>query len=151
MGLSMAERKAVTKQMAGRYARASKAEKGRMLDELCALTGWTRRHARRALTEAANPPPASGRRRGRPPVYRGEVLVVLRKVWATLDGPSGKRLAPFLPEIVQAMERARELQIDGELRAKLLSMSQPRSTGSLPPSAAGSNPRVDRVRGPGAS
>lgn len=119
----MAERKAVTKQMAGRYARASKAEKGRMLDELCALTGWTRRHARRALTEAANPPPASGRRRGRPPVYRGEVLVVLRKVWATLDGPSGKRLAPFLPEIVQAMERARELQIDGELRAKLLSMS----------------------------
>jgi hypothetical protein len=49
VGLSMAERKAVTKQMARRYMRASKGEKGRMLDELCELTGWTRRHARRAL------------------------------------------------------------------------------------------------------
>jgi hypothetical protein len=34
----MAERKAVTKQMAKRYMRASKLEKGQMLDELCALT-----------------------------------------------------------------------------------------------------------------
>jgi hypothetical protein len=42
VGLSMAERKAVTKQMARRYQGASKAEKGKMLDELCALTGWTR-------------------------------------------------------------------------------------------------------------
>ena len=32
----MAERKAVTKQMARRYARAAKKDKGRMLDELCA-------------------------------------------------------------------------------------------------------------------
>jgi hypothetical protein len=39
VGLSMAERKAVTKQMARRYQGASKAEKGKMLDELCALTG----------------------------------------------------------------------------------------------------------------
>jgi hypothetical protein len=52
VGLSMAERRAVTKQMAGRYQKASKGEKGSMLDELCALTGWTRRHARRALTTA---------------------------------------------------------------------------------------------------
>jgi hypothetical protein len=44
VGLSMAERKAVTKHMARRYQAASKAEKGKMLDELCALTGWTRRH-----------------------------------------------------------------------------------------------------------
>ena len=44
----MAERRAVTKQMTRRYARAAKRDKGRMLDELCALTGWTRRHAVRA-------------------------------------------------------------------------------------------------------
>jgi hypothetical protein len=51
----MAERKAVTKQMVARYARASKSEKGRMLDELTTLTGWTRRHARRSLTAMALP------------------------------------------------------------------------------------------------
>ena len=85
MGLSMAERKAVTKQMAKRYVKASKAEKGTILDELCLLTGWTRRHARRALGDAANPQPASSARRGRPPLYRGEVITVLRRIWATLD------------------------------------------------------------------
>ena len=52
MGLSMAERRAVTRQMASRYQKASKTDKGVMLDELCALTGWTRRHARRALVQA---------------------------------------------------------------------------------------------------
>ena len=54
MGLSMAERKAATKQMAKRYEKATKAQKGRMLDELCALTGWTRRHTRRALQVRRN-------------------------------------------------------------------------------------------------
>ena len=53
MGLSMAQRKAVTKEMLKRYAKGSKAEKGRLLDELCTLTGWSRRHARRSLTAAA--------------------------------------------------------------------------------------------------
>jgi len=44
-------------------------------------------------------------------------------VWATLDGPTGKRLAPFLPEIVEAMERAGELELTLELRRKLLRIS----------------------------
>lgn len=36
LALSMAERKAITKEMALRYHRAPKQAKGRMLDELCA-------------------------------------------------------------------------------------------------------------------
>ena len=61
MGLSMAQRKAVTKQMAKRYAKATKKDKGSMLDELCELTGWTRRHARRALVEPATKPRSTPR------------------------------------------------------------------------------------------
>jgi len=122
VGLSMAERKAVTKEMLKRYAKGSKAKKGRVLDELCALTGWTRRHARRALATAGQ-----GRidrpRRPRERVYGPEVLVHLRRIWAVLDGPAGKRLAPFMAEIVQALERCGELEVTPEVRSKLLAIS----------------------------
>ena len=40
MGLTMGQRKAVTKATAARYKRASKVDKGEILDELCATTGW---------------------------------------------------------------------------------------------------------------
>jgi hypothetical protein len=77
VGLSMAERRAVTKQMARRYEKASKGDKGRMLDELRELTGWTRRHARRALGQALQAPVASSRR-PRVRIYGDEVLEPLR-------------------------------------------------------------------------
>jgi hypothetical protein len=44
----MAERQAFSKEMAKRYAKASKKQRGVMLDELCALTG-----ARRARSSPA--------------------------------------------------------------------------------------------------
>ncbi len=39
MGLTVGQRKAVTKVIATRYQRAEKADKGMILDELCATTG----------------------------------------------------------------------------------------------------------------
>lgn len=48
----MGQRRAVTKAIATRYKRADKAAKGVILDELCAMTGWHRSHARKALGRA---------------------------------------------------------------------------------------------------
>ncbi|MBA3728755.1 MAG: integrase [Actinobacteria bacterium] len=118
----MAERKAVTKEMLKRYPKASRVEKGRILDELCALTGWTRRHARRALATAAQGT-IDRPRRPRERIYGPEVLTSLCRVWAVLDGPSGKRLAPFMAEIVEALERCGELDVTPTVRDKLLGIS----------------------------
>jgi hypothetical protein len=125
LGLSMAERRAVTKQMARRYEKASREDKGRVLNELCALTGWTRRHARRALAQAVAQKgrPPNALRSPRPRIYGPEVLEPLKVVWATLNGPAGKRLAPFMAEIVEALERSGELEVPPEVRAKLVSIS----------------------------
>jgi len=49
--------------------------------------------------------------------------VPLRVVWATLGGPAGKRLAPFMGEAVEALERHGELELTEEVRDKLLRIS----------------------------
>jgi hypothetical protein len=47
--------------MAERYRLAKRAEKGRILDELCATTGWHRKHAVRALRQRETVMPGRGR------------------------------------------------------------------------------------------
>ncbi len=66
MGLTMGQRKAVTKAVATRYKRAGKADKGKILDELCATTGWHRNHARKALAAVLRPTLVPGPRRPGP-------------------------------------------------------------------------------------
>jgi hypothetical protein len=125
VALSIAERQAITKEMAQRYRRASKRERGRMLDELCALTGYNRSYAARLLRAKARgrPPRRKQKRRGRGPLYGPELMAPLTKVWATLGGICGKRLAAVMGTTVAALERHGELELTDEARAQLLAMS----------------------------
>ena len=122
MGLTLAERKAVTKTIATRYARADKAGKGRILDELCATNGWHRNHARKALKAALRPTIARPRR-PRAPKYGPKVIAALVLCWAVLGMPAGKRLAPMLGELVAILRRFGELNIDDDTAALRSAMS----------------------------
>ena len=118
----MSQRKAATKTIAIRYRRADKVSKGRILDELCATTGWHRNHARKAL-RAAQRPKIVKPRAARPPKYGPKVIAALIFCWAVLGMPAGKRLAPMLPALVAVLRRFGELVIDEDTAALLVGMS----------------------------
>ncbi|MGV8082889.1 MAG: transposase family protein [Coriobacteriia bacterium] len=118
----MSEKKSVTREMRRRYKKASKSERGRMLDELTALTGWTRSYAARALrTERRKR--TGPETRGAKKTYTKEVLIPLRKVWATLDYACGKRVAAAMADTLAALVRCGEVTCGNETLELLSSMS----------------------------
>ena len=122
MGLTLAERRAMTETTAIRYSLADKRTKGVILDELCATTGWHRNHARKALKTALQPKLVSPRS-PRPPKYGPDVIAALTVCWTVLGMPAGKRLAPMLGELVAVLRHFGELDIDEHTAALLVSMS----------------------------
>lgn len=123
MGLTLAERRAVTEMTAIRYVVADRRFKSRILDELCANTGWHRNHARKALKAALQPKVVAPRRSPRPPVYGPEVIAALTACWLVLGMPAGKRLAPMLNELVAVLRHFGELVIGEDTAELLVSMS----------------------------
>ena len=123
MGLTLAERRAVTGMTAIRYVVADRRVKGRILDELCANTGWHRNHARKALKAALRPKVVAPRRSPRPPIYGPNVIAALTACWLVLGMPAGKRLAPMLDELVAVLRHFGELVIDDDTAELLVSMS----------------------------
>ena len=57
----MTSRAEVTTKYAKAYSKASKKDKGRVLDQVTEVTGWSRDNARRRLVAAASRPPGAGR------------------------------------------------------------------------------------------
>ena len=65
----MGARREVLASVAERYGSAGRVEQGRILDELCATTGWHRKHALRVFRAKAQPatePKPRERRYGAP-------------------------------------------------------------------------------------
>src|SRR5205823_1121289 len=97
--VQQASRHDLARALAPRYAHASRRQKGQILDEFCAITGYTRKHALVMLSR----PPVEDRARsvgGRPRSYGPAEVALLRVCWSATDGICSKRLAPFLPELL---------------------------------------------------
>ena len=105
-------REYVTRQQE-RYQRADRMKKGRILDEVVAVTGYHRKSAIRLL---------SGRSRvggegvgvGRPVEYGPKVAAAARVVHEAAGGIGAKRLQPFVGELASCLERFGELEMDSE-------------------------------------
>ena len=107
-----------------RYARSTRKDRGRILDEFEALTGLRRKHAMRLLRGRTRGE-QSGRRLGRR-LYDDAVREALVMLWEASDRVCGKRLRPLIPILVESMERHGHLKLAPELRS---AGNERRSTG----------------------
>ena len=124
MPLSSRERQAVVRELAPRYRKAAKHERSQILDQVQSLCHYDRAYAARALrtaTAMGPTPPHPGR--GRKPRYGSAAKAALIRCWAILNFPTGKRLQPFLPDLVTRLEHFGELTLDVTVRSQLLAMS----------------------------
>ena len=105
-----------------RYRECSKRDKSRVLDEFIAVTGHHRKHAIRLLGPLGDgedaPRPARGRR-----IYDEAVREAVIVIWEAADRICGKRLKAALPHLVESMERHGHLDLDPEVRTRLLPAS----------------------------
>ena len=105
----------------GRYQRAGRPHKSRILEEFCLNCGYHRKAALRLLNR---PLGGSGRKRSGPKIIYDpvELLPVLKVVWLASDQPCSKLLKAALPEWLQAHER-RTAPLPAAFKEKLLAIS----------------------------
>lgn len=95
-GISMATKRQITLRFRDEYMKASKKDKGRILDEMCSVLAIGRSTARRRLAEAGrgrpSPPPEERLKR-----YSEQSRDLLVRVWLMMDLPCAKYLKAMLP------------------------------------------------------
>lgn len=117
--MSFKSKQEYLKRLRSRYRRASREDKGRMLDEACAMLA---KHRKSVIRSLASEPSKGPRPAGRPPRYGPEVREVLMAVWKAADMPCSKRMVGVLPVWLPHYERHHGA-LDPEVRDKVLAMS----------------------------
>ena len=119
-----ASRHDLVRALAPRYAHVGKSEKGQILNQVCEVTGYTRKYALTLLRDPPPDGPPSKRTRRRSPTYGPAEVELLRLCWLVTDGICSKRLAPFLPELLDRLRRRQALrQFPVLVQARVAGMS----------------------------
>jgi hypothetical protein len=114
-------RRELLQQMAPQYREASLSQKRTLLDVFIATTGYVRKYAMWLLNHADEVQQTLHRPRLRQ--YGPEVQHALFLVWHAANRICTKRLMPYLPTLIEALERHEHLHITEACRNQLLSMS----------------------------
>lgn len=103
-----------------RYERASKKEKTIIINAIVDATGYCRKHVIRALNLDVQVPKKIARTRHS---RYAHLYKTLKRVWAASNFLCGKRLQPFLPELVKSLKRHKEIKLGKQDETLLLTMS----------------------------
>ena len=138
MGLNISSRRDLTQQLAQRYRRSGKKEKGRILDGFVESSEYKRKYAIQLLNwwgrtrmvrldgklvKLVVGRPRRAKRRLRPRRYDQEVLAALKPIWYVFDFMCGKRLVVVLRTMLPMLESFGEIEFTAQVRGKLNTIS----------------------------
>lgn len=122
--ISMKSRNEVIQRHKNQYKKATKKDKGKILDHVCESTRLSRNRASRLLSgEVRRKKAGVSKKRGRKKVYDEKVKKMLEKIWVLMDYSCGSRIAAGINELIDALIRFDALDCDGETTAKLRNIS----------------------------
>ena len=108
--------------MRERYGRRGREGRGRLIDEVCELCGYGRKHAIKVLCGKLPVAGEKGRRGGPRQRYGTAERTVLKEIWLAAEQPCGKRLKAALALWLPHYESERGL-LEAGLRARVLAQS----------------------------
>lgn len=122
VAMSYRTRRELLIQIKPRYREAENKQKKSILDEFVASTGSSRKYAIRLLC-SKNHFLSKEIKRPRAKYYGTEDQEVIKLAWSATNYIAAKRLAPFLKEIVPALERHGHIKLEDESRNRITSIS----------------------------
>jgi hypothetical protein len=120
MKMSLKSRKELVKKVKGRYLKAEKEEKIKILDELSENTGLVRNYLVQMLSAKIDLNYVSPINRKRRETYDANDIHYLKKIWSIFDYPCGQRMAPMMSEYICVLENFKELILPDSVKEKLL-------------------------------
>ena len=103
------------------YWKAGKKRKTQLLNDFCSFTGYHRKYAVGLLN---NPIPKKWKRyKPRKKYYDQPVIDALLLIWETLDNICAERVQPFISDMILKLTECGELNINQEVKEKLLKIS----------------------------
>ncbi|GAC1614870.1 MAG: DDE-type integrase/transposase/recombinase [Gemmatimonadaceae bacterium] len=142
--MTINERRTYLKRMLPRYRAANRAERGRLLADMEAMTGMHRKSLIRLLAapSLARPPRHTVRTR----IYGHEIAAIISVVWESLDYLCAERLTPVLVETATHLATFGELTLTPTLCDQLTDISRA-TVGRMLKGMRRPTPRLPR-RGP---
>jgi hypothetical protein len=119
--MRIGDRYQLAAELAGRYWKGSRQERGAMLDAFCLATGYHRKYAIAVLGGRRRVAVRCRRTRARR--YGPEFQRALLVAWEASGYVCSERLQPFLPELVPLLEQHQHLSVDEATRELLLQAS----------------------------
>ena len=110
--LDMKTRRTVIDGQKARYKKASKKEKGQILDSVCLTTGLSRDRAKKLLANPSATPMPGKTRSGRNRKYGRDTRHALEWLWPLMDYAGGRRLCAGMDDILDALIRFGEFPFE---------------------------------------